>query len=106
MNADDMSEPVFGSFYRPPQLSKAVPFHTTSSMRAEQRVSPENRAFLLRLEKLESFNSARLGDRPNPVLPRRFRPPHRQSFNLKNRQCQNRDRNGPGRPCEQERDPH
>src|ERR1700738_5723318 len=103
MNADDMSTPVFWLFYRPPQLSKAVPFHTTSSMPAERRVSPENRAFLHRLEKLESFNSARLGDRANPVLPPRFRPPHRQSFNLNNRQCQNRDRNGTARQCEQAR---
>jgi hypothetical protein len=48
MNADDMSKPVldFGSFYRPDVLSKAVPFHTTSSTTGDTPESPANSGLL------------------------------------------------------------
>src|ERR1700744_377890 len=46
MNAEDMNQPVFGPFYRPLILSKALSFHTGSSESTRRRESPANRAFL------------------------------------------------------------
>src|SRR5713226_3765253 len=103
MNADDMSEPVFGSFYRPSALSKAAPLHTTSLMGAQMREGSANRALLRTRRILESFNSADLGDRQNQLLLRLFRWPRGQSFGLKNCKRQNRHRNGLMRQSEQDR---
>src|SRR6266481_8973249 len=52
--------PLFGSFYRPSALSKAVPLHTTSLAGAQMRERPANKAFLRKQRKLESFNSTDL----------------------------------------------
>jgi hypothetical protein len=51
---------LFGSFYRPSALSKAVPLHTTSLAGAQMRERPANKAFLRKQRKLESFNSTDL----------------------------------------------
>jgi hypothetical protein len=47
MNADDMGEPVLARFYRPKDLSKAAPRHTTSLADARCKERPANRALLL-----------------------------------------------------------
>src|SRR5882672_5427026 len=94
MNADDMGEPVLARFYRPEDLSKAAPRHTTSLADARCKERPANRALPLIARRLESFNSTGLGDRQNQFLLRRSGPPPSQSFGLKDRQRQhgNRDR--------------
>src|SRR5712664_434362 len=94
MNADDMSKPVFGSFYLRSASSKAVPVHTTPLVGAQRRESPANIELLHTSRKLELFNSADLGDRQNRFLLFLFRVPHSQSFGLKNCKRQNHDRNG------------
>src|SRR5665213_283358 len=93
MNAEDMNQPVLCRFYRPQVLSKAVPFHTTSSMRTRRRGSPANRAFLRNALKLESLKSTGLRERHNQLLRLLLRAPRNQTLRLTNRQRQNQDRN-------------
>src|SRR6266487_135330 len=93
---------MFGSFYRPSALSKAVPPHTTSLVDAQMRERPANRSLLQRRIKLESFNSADLADRQDQLLLLPFAVPRRQSLGLENRKRQNRHRDGLVRQCEQD----
>src|SRR6266851_9548163 len=100
MNADDMGEPVLARFYRSKNLSKAAPRHTTSLVDARCKERPANRALLLIARRLESFNSAALGDRLNQFLLRRRGPPRSQSFGLKDSQRQHGNRDRLMRQCE------
>src|ERR1700687_5320443 len=68
MNADDMSKPVFGSFYLRSALSKAVPVHTTPLMGAQRRESPANRELLNSQKKIRIVQFSRFGRPAEPVF--------------------------------------
>jgi hypothetical protein len=72
MNADDMNEPVFSArFIVPSASSKAVLApHKHVNSRAQQPKALQIGHFPQCEDKLESFNSAGLGERQNQLLPR------------------------------------
>src|ERR1700733_1843408 len=68
MNADDMNQPMFGSFYRPQARSKAVSFHITSPMEACRRESPANMAFPCIAQKIRIAQINRFARTAEPVF--------------------------------------
>src|SRR4030081_4133680 len=69
-------------------------------MGAQRRESPANWVLLNSRKKLESFNSADLGDRQNRFSRFLFRVPRSPPFGLKNCKRQNRNSNGLVGQCE------